>query len=139
MRAEVSAVIVCDDVRKEFNGKDILIGVYSGTVNVSAYPTTLSAAFWIELETEGTGSVTCEFRIETPSGNPPIKVAFDLDVAETGTAVLVMGGVPLALERDGDIVISARIGDSNETVVKRKPVKRGSFPPSSPEVTTSTS
>lgn len=128
MRADVSAVIICDDVRKENTGKDILIGVYSGAVNVQAYPTAFRAAFWIEMEPEGTGRVQCEFSIATPSGNPPLKVGFDLDVVETGTAVFVMGGVPLTLERDGDIVISAKIGSDAERVVKRKPVKRVPIP-----------
>lgn len=124
MRADVSAVIICDDVRKENTGKDILIGVYSGTVNVPAYPTTFPAALWIEIEPEGIGIVRCEFAITTPSGNPPMKVGFDLDVREPGTAVFVMGGVPLTLERDGELVISATIGSDPERVVKRKPVKR---------------
>lgn len=130
MRADVSTVIICDDVRKEISGKDILIGVYSGAVNVPAYPTTFPAAFWIEIEPDGTGSIHCEFTIATPSGNPPMKVGFDLDVVEAGTAVFVMGGVPLTLERDGDIVISAKIGNDDEAVVKRKPVKRVPLPAS---------
>ncbi|MCK9552252.1 hypothetical protein [Aquamicrobium sp.] len=132
MRADISTVIICDDVRKELSGKDILIGVYSGTVNVPAYPTTFPAAFWIEIEPEGAGSIHCEFTIATPSGNPPMKVGFDLDVVEAGTAVFVMGGVPLTLERDGDIVISAKIGNADETVVKRKSVKRVPLAASTP-------
>jgi hypothetical protein len=128
MRADISAVLICDDVRKEINGKDILIGVYSGTVNVPSYPAAFPAAFWIEIEPEGTGSVHCEFTIATPSGNPPLKVGFDLNVVEAGTAVFVMGGIPLTLERDGDIVISAKIGSDEEAIVKRKPVKRVSLP-----------
>jgi hypothetical protein len=128
MRADVSSVIICDDVRKEINGKDFLIGVYSGTVNVPAYPSLLSAAFWIEIEPHGIGTIPCRFRIDTPSGNPPIEIGADLDVTELGTAVFVVGGVPLSLEHDGEIVVSAKIGTDEMKAVKRKKVQRGSFP-----------
>lgn len=124
MNADVSSVIICDDVRKELNGKDILIGVYSGTINVPAYPTVFHAAFWIEIEPQGVGTIPCHFRIDMPSGNPPVEFGADLEVSELGTAVFVIGGVPLRLEQDGEIVVSAEIGSKERKIVKRKKVQR---------------
>lgn len=131
MRADLSSLIICDDVRKEINGKDILIGVYSGTISVPVYPSVFPAAFWIEIEPQGVGTIPCRFKIDTPSGNPPIEFGADLDVTGPGTAVLVVGGVPLSLERDGEIVVSAQIGSEEMKVVRRKKVQRGPAPDTS--------
>jgi hypothetical protein len=124
MRADIVSVIICDDVRKEQSGKDILIGVFSGGIVLPAYPSHLRLAFWIEIQPEAVGEIHCQIKVETPSGNPPIEAEFDLGVTEVDTAVIVMGGVPLAFERDGEIVVSAKMGSAEWRVVKRKRVFR---------------
>lgn len=124
MQAEISSVIICDDVRKEVSGKDILIGVFSGGISVPAYPAVLRTALWIEIEPQHVGVINCELKIETPSGNPPFEMGFDLEVIEVGTAVFVMNGIPLALEKDGHVVVTAKLGDGDWREVKRKPVVR---------------
>lgn len=47
----VSHVIACDDIRTEDNGKRILIGMYDASILVSEYPTILSLALHVKLET----------------------------------------------------------------------------------------
>lgn len=128
MLSKITSVIICDDVRREMSGKDILIGVYSGTINVPAYPANFPAAFWFEIEPTQLGSLPIEIKIEPPSGNPPFQVSVSLDVHEIDTSVFVMGGVPITVERDGEIIVSAKIGSEPWSVVKRKKVRRQAFP-----------
>jgi hypothetical protein len=42
--------IVCDDIRREDNGKEIIIGVYSGSIVVPQFPATLLLSLWVGLE-----------------------------------------------------------------------------------------
>lgn len=126
MPVSVESVVMCDDIRKEASGKDLLIGVYGGGLVVPSYPMMIQAAFWIELSTPVTENIPGAFRVTTPSGNPPIDVDFVLQVHEAGTSVLVIGGLPLALEHDGDVILSLRLADGEMLEIKRKYVRRRS-------------
>ncbi len=126
MQAEILTSIICDDVRKEVTGKDILIGVYSGMVTVPSYPITFTSAFWFEIEPKALGSIDFAFKIAAPSGNPPIEVGGTMQVVTLETSTFAFGGIPLHVEHDGDIVVSFRTGKNEWTEVKRKKVVRAS-------------
>lgn len=51
----VNFCLICDDVRKEASGKDILVGVYSGELAVHALPVTLLISLFIEIAPGKTG------------------------------------------------------------------------------------
>lgn len=125
MRIEVTAVLLCDDVRKEMSQKDILIGVYSGRIIASAYPGVLVAAIWIQYLPKDLGNFDYELKIETPSGNPPVMVGFTLTVKEIDHSSIAIGGLPLALERDGQIKISLRESEGEWDLIKETRVMRG--------------
>lgn len=124
MLPKVISVVMCDDLRKEITGKDILIGVYGGSINVASYPTHIQVAIWMELEVPEIGQFPGHIKIETPSGNPPIDVRFNMEVKEGNTGIVALAGLPVALERDGDIIISAKFGSGEMTEVRRKLVQR---------------
>jgi hypothetical protein len=46
----IIAVVVCDDVRHESNGKDIIIGVYGSDAIVPSYPALLRPSFWVQFQ-----------------------------------------------------------------------------------------
>jgi hypothetical protein len=48
-------VLICDDVRKEDNGKELLIGVYSGGIVVPSLPTFLPVVLWSQVKIKQTG------------------------------------------------------------------------------------
>ena len=124
MPTKVTSVVLCDDIRKEMNGKDILIGVYSGIIQVSSYPMVLNGAVWVEIEPECVGEMAVKLKIETPSGNLPIDFDAKWQIDQLDTSVLALGGLPLSLERDGEVVISAQFGEEEMRVIKRKNVRR---------------
>lgn len=79
---QVKSIIVCDDVRREDNGKEILIGVYTDTiVTVKEPPIVLpKLCIRIQLSTKKSEfkNVSCKIispsRKEIFSGNSPMKI-----------------------------------------------------------------
>ena len=64
---KLSTILLCDDVRKEDNGKEFLIGVYSGNILLSELPTNLIVCLWLLAETRIAGDVEKEIRfLRTP-------------------------------------------------------------------------
>lgn len=91
-RVKVLSAVVCDDVREENNGKEFLIGVYSGAIIVHMIPSPpLPLRCWVNLAIEGPCKVNLKFRA-TDHDNKEI---FQLGL-ETGTDDEVgMGSIPL--------------------------------------------
>jgi hypothetical protein len=46
---EVKYAIVCDDIRTEDNGKDIIIGVYNDKILVRSFPAALALSLWLHI------------------------------------------------------------------------------------------
>ena len=57
------SALVCDEVRREINGKDIIIGAYGGDVLIDNFPVSLSLSLWISSETSGTGDIRADIRV----------------------------------------------------------------------------
>src|SRR5436305_181014 len=64
--------IFCDDVRHEVNGKQILIGVYVGSIVLQSFPATIGIAGWIPFSREHrvTAEIPIEFRIINSKKEP---------------------------------------------------------------------
>jgi hypothetical protein len=68
-------VVFCDDIRREDNGKEILIGVYSGNVVIPQLPSPVVLATWMAFEraeVAAEGKIPIEFRMLDVSGNRPM-------------------------------------------------------------------
>ncbi|KVK43573.1 hypothetical protein BCY90_17415 [Agrobacterium deltaense] len=124
MQAEVRSAIICDDIRKEITGKDILIGVYSGAITVPSYPLTFPTAFWFEIEPKILGSLDFAFKITSPTGNPPIELGGTMQIVALEPTIFAISGIPLHAEHDGDIVLSFRSGENEWIEIKRKKIIR---------------
>ena len=57
------SAVVCDEVRREQNGKDIIIGAYGGDILIDSFPITLALSLWISLETSGAGDTKNSIRV----------------------------------------------------------------------------
>ena len=60
--------VLCDDIRKEDNGKLILIGVYTGNILVSTFPAHLGAAAYLHgfATSHGDFPLEIRYRVECP-------------------------------------------------------------------------
>lgn len=45
---DIRQVLVCDDIRREDNGKVLFIGTYVGSIQVLQFPATLRLCFWLQ-------------------------------------------------------------------------------------------
>jgi hypothetical protein len=124
MTIEFSTVLFCDDIRKEASGKDIVIGVYGGPVNVHAYPTPFALSLFIEIVPTEAGQFPINLRISSPSGNPPVTIDANTLIQKVEPATVSIVGIPLQLERDGLITVEAAVGGGGFRKIKEKLVKR---------------
>ncbi|MDO8421741.1 MAG: hypothetical protein Q7S99_06240 [Parvibaculum sp.] len=62
MKIRLQYALICDDVRREDNGKLILIGVYGRHVGYSALPVVASFSLVVSILTDGVGEEVIEFR-----------------------------------------------------------------------------
>ncbi|MCR5859751.1 hypothetical protein [Mesorhizobium sp. J428] len=125
----VEAIVVCDEVRKEITGKDIIIGAYGDGIVVPAYPANITIALWVLINSTATGNYEGELRIEAPSDNPPINVGFAMNVVKPELSPMGISGMPLRLERDGELVVSFRLkGEPWKRVARRSVIRIPSAP-----------
>jgi Family of unknown function (DUF6941) len=63
------AVIVCDDVRIENNGKHIVIGVFSESINVPQFPANIRVAQFLIFTTSGQGDASIDLQVRFPGAS----------------------------------------------------------------------
>jgi hypothetical protein len=119
VRLTIDSVLVCDDVRMENNGKAIIIGVYSGTINPLRFPTTLRLVLWMIGRVEGRGEFRLEVRIRfvpdgTETEQKTVTVVVEGEVTEQTQNQDVQLGVtadpPIEFTGPGRLIVAARIG-----------------------------
>jgi hypothetical protein len=123
-RFDVGAVIICDEIRKEVTGKDILIGVYGGKILVRTIPATIPIAVWMEIEAHDVGIIQFELKVGQPGEQRLAEVELELSVSSHARDIaLGTPTLPCLISRDGVIEVSIRDpGEAEWTVVKTKRV-----------------
>jgi len=124
---KVLTVVVADQIRREDNGKSIIIGVYSGDIIPGRFPSDLQFAFWIEVEI-GMPKIpflmTIELRLQVRRLNESSAKSFEtfkavnIEIGETGVkgpsskrklrTVLIVNGVPANITGPGTLELSIR-------------------------------
>ena len=88
---EPTAVILCDDVRREDNGKQFAIGIYGSEVIVPSFPSILRFSLLVRIGFTGAGKQSIKFRIQSVNGGKQ-EIGAEL---ETTMASKEWIGVPL--------------------------------------------
>ncbi len=98
--------VFCDDIRQEITGKHILIGVYGADLVPSILPTAFPIAIWIRVWGLQPGNHQFEMFLIDPSGREAGKLSAETNV-ETSDAptVFAMSGIPIELQKAGDIIV----------------------------------
>jgi hypothetical protein len=126
----INAVIVCDDIRKEVTGKDLILGVYTGSVVLGEFPSWFGPAFWIEVDFSETGDFELNFRLSI-TGKPPMPFTMRAHVSNPGPSAGVVQGLQILIEEETELVLEIREGDDWK-VIKRKKVVAGKLTFSGP-------
>jgi hypothetical protein len=135
-RIDIKYVVVCDDIRREDNGKEILIGVYSGDILVGKFPINLTLSFWTQFEKIGAGKIPIRFRVSGPGGVTLFQGEGEFDTPESvPLATLALGGIPVQIQRPGNISLELKQGDDEWQTIKTIGVShRPAFAPPSGSV-----
>lgn len=112
---KIEIVLVCDDVRRELSGKDILIGVYSGSIAFPILPAKMNVAFWITLRAPAPGTFTLSLRVNLPQKKPSIDMTMQLDISpppdkpfSDQPIVVSTPPLPLQITEPGNLELHAR-------------------------------
>jgi hypothetical protein len=122
-RPTVLAALFCDEVRKEHNGKEILIGVYPGSILMPSLPTPLLISFWLYLQPNKVGELKLEFRVLGPDES--VLVYFE-GAAEFSTAddtgSFSFPRIPMRIEKECILQFQWRLPRGDWETLAKKPV-----------------
>ena len=124
MTFKVKDALVCDEARREDNGKHFLIGVYSGDIVVPA-PTTLKLCVWMVGEKSKTEDVSVQVKVETldVAGSMRSSNTFTFNIVQDGNEYTVLQIQSLvSIESAGAVVVAVNDGDSNWKEVIHKAI-----------------
>lgn len=124
---EISAVVICDDVRKEASGKDILIGVYGGGILVPSFPVAIPVAVWMEIVPKTSGHFELDFMLKMPGAATPFQMRVVLEV-QVGRepAAIYTPSLMCPVTEAGDIEVSVKaVEEADWKIVKTKRVSIG--------------
>lgn len=125
---ETISAIVCDDIRHEANGKQLLIGVYSGDIvlgMLEGMPGVISSSLWIELRVKTPGDFSLDFKVEVSS-----RPVFGMDgikaiVQQAGDIALPLGPFPIAVSGSGEIKYYLRPSGRKWRMIRSKRIILG--------------
>jgi uncharacterized protein DUF6941 len=122
---DFTAVLLCDDVRKEVTNKDILIGVYGGDILVESFPRWIKMAIWMEISPKETGAFPLTLKL-TFSDNAPLLIDMKLQVRGSGTSSIAVPGMELLVEKEGELTLEIKEGESWQVLKRKKGAPRQS-------------
>jgi len=101
--AKIANAIICDDIRVERNGKQLIIGVYSSDIVVPEAPALIPIMLWLQIDDVGSDTEEYDF-IGTISGTEFVKGKFSVStISSPGRATISLGQFPLNIEREGKL------------------------------------
>lgn len=105
--------VFCDDIRREDNGKMILIGVYADDLIPGAMPSAFPLSLWISIKGERIGSDRLTVTLSQPGGNQ-LKLNGQIgEVPEDASASLIFSGLPIEIKEPGLIAVTLALGDND--------------------------
>lgn len=128
-KVQVTAAIICDEVRIENNHKFFLIGVYSGQILVPSFPAGQNLSAYFEISGLAAGQHPINVRLSAPAGET--LVVDGLLVADGDTpAAVYTPSAPIPLQHEGEIVVNLAVAGEEFPGIIRKRVSIGQPIPS---------
>lgn len=103
--------VFCDDIRREDNGKMLLIGVYTEGVAVVAFPAGFSISVWLKLTGLPLGDSALSFRlmvngVQHLTGTAPFQIT-----DATKPLNLFFPGLPINIDRTGRVEVDMSLSN----------------------------
>lgn len=123
---EILGAVICDDIRREDNGKLMLVGVYPEGIASASLPLRMNLGVLLLVSFDGKGKVETEIELSVPGTGEPVKIASDVEIGDgskpSRTQTLVINGIPLYVTEAGEVKISSRQKDKEWKVIRSFPV-----------------
>jgi hypothetical protein len=119
MSLRFEAVLACDDVRQETNGKHILVGVYGSFIGLPNVPSNFRPTWWLQVFGEK-GSHQFEFRIMGPNNAQLMNGGVQFVINRTGLAAIALPRTQLQLQAAGSLRLEWRENNESEWKVLKE-------------------
>lgn len=117
---DVVSAIPCDDVRKEINGKDIIIGAFTA-LNVRDMPAHIMFALWVEFKIKRVGDYIFDIKIDLPGGANSFSRTLNMSISDASNPIpIFLPPQHVVLTREGIMNISIKLHSENKWKVVRK-------------------
>lgn len=108
-KINVHAAIVCDDVRTEITGKEILIGVYSSDISIPSTPFNIGLCIWIQWSASIAGKIPFRLRVHAPNNIILFDGGADVTfVSPNHMGTFVIGGLMFQVQAEGHLVVEIK-------------------------------
>lgn len=108
---EIITSVVCDDIRREDTGKDILIGVYSGDILVPRFPANINLAVWLHVRPSKAGEAKFDFRLVGPHDVQFVQGHGEVTFGAVGPGSISLAGLPAPVQVPGELRLLFRQGN----------------------------
>lgn len=113
--------MVCEDIRREDNGKLILIGVFGRDIGVVTVPTVLGLAICLSIEFDEPIDTEIEFQWLFEE-EVKAEVKGRVKVPEPGISMIVVPSLPLEITGEGQISFRFKAADSDWQIAESLPI-----------------
>jgi hypothetical protein len=110
---DIQAIILCDDVRREDNGKILVIGMYVGDVLIRQFPTALRLTWLLMGKITSTENPAVEFKVDfNRDASSPRSMAATVSLVQSQdpSTMLVISGIPIEAQEPTSVVLSVKDG-----------------------------
>ncbi len=132
---KVRSTTICDQVRTEQGGKNIIIGVYKYDIVVPSFPCGLPLTLWLQLDANKNGAYDVEFRA-TKDRHLIAQVTGTIEIKDhTRTLETPLPPMVLQLAAPGTVVFQFREKGKRWSTMRKVEIdqKKSTFPTASPQ------
>lgn len=123
---EFLIALPCDDVRREDNGKDIIIGVYGDTIVVANFPAPLVLTFWVQFRaTELTEAHPFSFRLIGDGDLKFAEMSGGMKTVRIGIGSFAVGPIPLQFQVPTKLKFQAKQANGDWQTLREVEVVKG--------------
>lgn len=124
-RFQIACALFCEDVRREDNGKEMLIGVYSGDIRAGTFPTVIHLVIWMQIISLQSGEAPIEIRLLNKNNDQVFHAGGQIDFRKAYAIGSVhFGPVRVPLSSEDELRLEIREHAGPWTEIKRVLVLR---------------
>ena len=132
MPIRVKQAVICEDVRREENGKLFLIGVFGSNIGINEFPANiiLATTVWIVAEEAGIHNVRFAWFVDDIEKSG---ASAKIEIREPGVSVFRVQPVPIVdIEKPGHVSFRVKFSDQDWQIAETLPIVSRSAPNASP-------